>query len=321
MRQRSTCIIDGCDEPNKARGQCSKHYQRWLARNRDVTAADAEDRARRHAAGCTVDGCAEPIKSHSWCRQHYLQWWRTGDPIPPERPTECSINGCDAPAHCRGWCVVHYNRWYYAGDPVKKSTLVRCELCSMLFTRPPDGTTRRCDACRTTIQREQSAEAGKRRRRSAQHVAMVKARRQAASAPCLVCTGYIEQDGERGSLKRFCSDECWEAYQHEWYRNWRAVNRDKLQARQHRRRALKYGAGYEAFKPSEVFNRDNWQCYLCDEGIDPDLDYPHPRRVVLEHVIPLDRGGDHTRANTRAAHSVCNGVKGTKLPAELTAKL
>lgn len=267
---------------------------------------------------CSVDDCGKRAKSRGWCRRHYLQWWRTGDPVPPPRATECAVEGCCEPPHCRGWCVTHYKRWQYAGDPVKGTILVVCELCPSMFVRPPDGRTRWCDACRANQARLSASRSGKRRRQSSAHLDAVRARRQAASEPCLVCGAGVEQDAQTGPLVRFCSDECREAYQHEWRRGWRSENRDKLQARQHRRRALKYGAHYESFKPSEIFERDNWRCYLCGEDIDPGLDYPNPRRVVLEHVVPLDRGGHHTRENVRAAHSLCNGIKGTKLPSELS---
>lgn len=37
---------------------------------------------------------------------------------------------------------------------------------------------------------------------------------------------------------------------------------------------------------------------------------PHPRAAVLDHVIPLARGGTHEPANVRTACFLCNSIKG-----------
>lgn len=87
---------------------------------------------------------------------------------------------------------------------------------------------------------------------------------------------------------------------------------DARKAVYQKRRAAKRGAAAESFKPSEVFDRDGWSCAICGSAIDPELTYPAPRSVSLDHLIPLSVGGEHTRANTRAAHLECNVRRGNR---------
>lgn len=79
--------------------------------------------------------------------------------------------------------------------------------------------------------------------------------------------------------------------------------------RNHRQRARHHGVEYEPFDPREVFARDGWMCGICHEPIDPALQYPDHRSVSLDHIIPLSRGGGHTRDNTQPAHFICNSTK------------
>ena len=63
--------------------------------------------------------------------------------------------------------------------------------------------------------------------------------------------------------------------------------------------------------PIEIFDRDEWCCKVC--GIETpqhkrgtyDADAPE-----LDHIVPLVRGGPHTRANLQCACRSCNLIKG-----------
>lgn len=55
-------------------------------------------------------------------------------------------------------------------------------------------------------------------------------------------------------------------------------------------------------------------CHICGEEIDYTLPYLHPYEFVVDHVIPIDRGGRDTLDNKAAAHRSCNRTKGNKLP-------
>lgn len=86
----------------------------------------------------------------------------------------------------------------------------------------------------------------------------------------------------------------------------RQIYPEAAQAADQRRRARKRGAECESFKSREIFDRDGWICGICHEPVDPEVKYPDPRSVSLDHIITLANGGPHTRANTRCSHLSCN---------------
>jgi 5-methylcytosine-specific restriction endonuclease McrA len=71
----------------------------------------------------------------------------------------------------------------------------------------------------------------------------------------------------------------------------------------------------ERFTAYEIFERDAWTCGICHGPVDKAVRFPDERSATLDHVVPLSRGGQHTRANVQAAHWGCNHAKGSTLPA------
>lgn len=53
-------------------------------------------------------------------------------------------------------------------------------------------------------------------------------------------------------------------------------------------------------------------CHICGEPIDYTLPWTHPRAYVVDHIIPLARGGSDTLSNCAAAHKDCNRLKADK---------
>lgn len=90
--------------------------------------------------------------------------------------------------------------------------------------------------------------------------------------------------------------------------------KESNQARDQRRRARKQGASVEYFTAREVYERDGWVCQICSEPVDRNAVWPHPKSVSLDHVIPLSRGGRHSRANTQCSHWECNHKKRDLVP-------
>lgn len=89
-----------------------------------------------------------------------------------------------------------------------------------------------------------------------------------------------------------------------------------------RRRARKFGCEWQFVDRILVFERDGWRCKFC--GI------PTPRRLlgtretnapVLDHVVPLARGGAHAYCNVQCLCHGCNGFKGSKTVEELNEAL
>src|SRR5690606_30860756 len=141
--------------------------------------------------------------------------------------------------------------------------------------------------------------------------------------------------GGRERICKRCQVTSWYSANREkalrYQRDWRADNPES--ARQHakawwdadperardarrRRRARLRDASVERFTASEVFERDRYICYLGGCLTSPDLPSGAPLRTVLEHKIPLSRGGEHSRANTATACWQHNAQKGAMTDAE-----
>lgn len=92
--------------------------------------------------------------------------------------------------------------------------------------------------------------------------------------------------------------------------------RELIRARDMVNRAKKWGVTTELVIAREVFERDAWVCHLCRKTIPERL---RTTRIiggrhealspVIDHVIPLSKGGPHTMENCRAAHWTCNARK------------
>ena len=50
-------------------------------------------------------------------------------------------------------------------------------------------------------------------------------------------------------------------------------------------------------------------CHICGKPIDYTLPYLDPGEYVVDHLVPLARGGTDTLANKAAAHRACNRAK------------
>lgn len=81
-----------------------------------------------------------------------------------------------------------------------------------------------------------------------------------------------------------------------------------------RRSRIRGGSSFESFDPFDVFERDKWHCKICD------IRTPRNKRGSLEedapeldHVIPLSKGGVHTRDNTQCLCRKCNQIKSDKV--------
>jgi len=85
--------------------------------------------------------------------------------------------------------------------------------------------------------------------------------------------------------------------------------------RRDRRRAREHGVDLTPGRRYEVFERDGWMCQICGAPIDPDAKAPDSLAAVIDHRIPLAKGGTHGPENWQAAHSYCNSVKRDLIPA------
>lgn len=116
---------------------------------------------------------------------------------------------------------------------------------------------------------------------------------------------------------------------HEWYeshkeqvKKYQDDHREYYRAISRARRAIKIGTTVEPISETKIYERDGWICQLCHKKVDKRLRHPHPMSKSLDHIIPLSRGGTHTKNNVQLAHLRCNfkahtgGTKQLLLPLE-----
>lgn len=72
-----------------------------------------------------------------------------------------------------------------------------------------------------------------------------------------------------------------------------------------RKARLRGAAVIEVFSDREIFERDGWICGICGEPI-------VRGEQSIDHILPVSKGGQHTRANVRAAHYICNRNRGNR---------
>lgn len=55
-------------------------------------------------------------------------------------------------------------------------------------------------------------------------------------------------------------------------------------------------------------------CGICGQPVDTHLKYPHPLAPVIDHIIPINKGGHPSDiTNLQLAHWTCNRQKSDKL--------
>lgn len=138
----------------------------------------------------------------------------------------------------------------------------------------------------------------------------------------LTCPGCDQEVplARKGYSRRRC-DPCaatrQRAHSAAWIKARPEVRRAKNRENRRRRRLARRAIGAEKFADREIYERDGWKCGLCGDPVDRLLKSPDLMSPSLDHIIPLNRGGPHTRKNTRCAHFVCNSRKTDRLDSEV----
>lgn len=67
-----------------------------------------------------------------------------------------------------------------------------------------------------------------------------------------------------------------------------------------------------------IYERDAWACQICGTETSRTYSWDDPLSPTLDHIIPQSRQllPDHTPANLRLAHALCNSLRGngTNIP-------
>lgn len=134
------------------------------------------------------------------------------------------------------------------------------------------------------------------RRNAKKDLASRKTRRHASRLPkaCDVCSEIFTPTT---SVQIFCSRKC---------------NHRRHRADAQRLRFLRYDSEAERIDRELIGERDGWICGICNEPVDPLLNWPESNSQSLDHVIPLSKGGLHRTTNVRISHLGCNVKRGNR---------
>ena len=94
---------------------------------------------------------------------------------------------------------------------------------------------------------------------------------------------------------------------------WKRANPEKVARYRRERRARELGAEKGIpYTSSEIFERDNWICQLCEEPV-IEKDATQKLGPTIDHIIPLSKGGTECKTNVQLAHMACNSSKGNRV--------
>jgi hypothetical protein len=223
----------------------------------------------------------------------------------------CSLAGCERPHLARGYCSKHYWQLVPRNQPHHRPYERTCEACGRAYTTTRNKKLARvCNSphCRWFI--------------SPQTIkSSLLDWRQ-----CIGCNRWLGRPG-----RPWCSDACRPRKQKRdhprFHAGWCHLcgrsfidvwnNRPALfcsprcSRRHHRdlRRARKREAFVAPVWRERIYERDGWRCQLCGKKVKRNAEVPHQLAPVLDHIIPLARGGTHEPANVQCAHYRCNYMK------------
>lgn len=119
---------------------------------------------------------------------------------------------------------------------------------------------------------------------------------------CRICGARFHPEYGKHSWRETCSDACSEEQS-------KRRKRRKCQVYKARKRSTVI----ELFDPFDVFVRDKWRCQLCGRKLKKE--HRGTKRVdapELDHIIPISKGGEHSKRNTQCACRKCNQEKGAR---------
>jgi HNH endonuclease len=94
------CIADDCNNKQRARSLCGKHYQQWRAE-------------KNGSKQCSRKPCTLLAVLDGLCRPHYDVRRKKED----RDRRRCSVEDCENPYDTLGFCNMHYQRNRKTGDP------------------------------------------------------------------------------------------------------------------------------------------------------------------------------------------------------------
>lgn len=250
---------------------------------------------------CSQDGCTTTGKIVSGlCGKHYQRLKKYGTPNPPgvkfrdHSVKSCQWEGCGQPVKANGLCQRHYQRHKAYGDPSAT------KFHDVDLNKP-----RACRNCGKDIAHKRS-----------NAVYCDRACKMAAADKRRLADGREQTRNlarypkERLKRKKDARALYWatQPRQLENSRAWRRANPDKRYAQHVNRRGLKFkNPGFVPVTDWEwnrMVQRNLYRCTYCGE---------RPDKLVMDHIIPLSKGGRHAPGNVTPACAPCNSEKAAML--------
>lgn len=276
---------------------CQKAANRRWQRNKKGIASDRIVGALVPCGSCGVAFCRRS-SSHRYCdscqKSIALAQSRKAQGIAPEsglgQPFFCVICGNKAwktsggQKYCSVKCrQVAFRRAAHGKCPVKRplDETFACEICAQETVRIKIGQ-KYCD--------EECVKEARRRR---QRKRMGSIHFIGEILRCCWChTPMMRQ----ARAQKYCSPACMKAAQHR------------------HRRAAKAGATLGVlYTRHEIFQRDGWKCQSCGKRVRDNVRRGHPSKSVVDHIIPLSRGGAECESNVQTLCWYCNTVKHNRI--------
>lgn len=164
-----------------------------------------------------------------------------------------------------------------------KVAFLKCGVCGRMYTVSANGG--RTSGCRSCLDRWGAYRCDR--------IAL-----GAYEVSCPICQiEYCQLPGAGGRLAAGCSDQC-------------RTEIKRSDKRKYKYQRLSYTKTGEVFDPLEIFWRDKWKCRHCGCRAPKSLRGScHQSAPELDHIIPLSKGGRHSRDNTQLLCRACNAAK------------
>ena len=210
---------------------------------------------------------------------------------------------------------------YVSGYTGCSSTvMLRHNVCGQTFERSMNpirhGMKTICPYCKATEQerkKQQHKADVQRRKKERQELAIVNKskaiekaakRREERRHNCPVC-------GASTTRRKYCSDKC---AKRSASRKYSAKNSATHEAR--RRVRIRTNIVDRDITLQQLYDKDNGVCWICGLLCDwSDIEDRGHVKVAgnmypsIDHVVPLSHGGEHSWANVRLAHRICNSLR------------
>jgi len=215
-------------------------------------------------------------------RERALKLWHGS---PPEQIT-CKTCGRQVKKkgirqrYCSRQCAFQDLDWKKSCGPKPKEAK-RCARCNSEVT---SRVAKYCEDCRAVAYREQMD-----RHNAARRIVTTE-------RTCIVCQVVFLGGPYRRTCSSFCSSQLHRSARH----------------------AKERGVEVEVFSHIQIFARDKWRCHICGVKTPRELRGVNaPNSPELDHVVPLSRGGKHSRTNVRCACRACNQAKSNDVIGQL----